>query len=358
MQLRRKELISLPVYPWGRSLFGGEWADVAAFCLREGLDGVELYTGYEDVDPSEIPPDLVRGVHLPFHSGWLEMMEEEHKEWKNREKGVDPERPGNGKIPESEGAVRFEPPFFACSTHQDFVAALRLQLERAARLQAGYAVYHLGYYHTAEMFTLTYARDDREVLERAAVFLNELVADFPDGEPPVRLQFENLWYPGLTYTDPDACLAFMDMLEFSDYGFLLDTGHLMNRITSSDPEKDCISAVCSFIETLPPEILNRIDVVHLHWSGSHSLRQERIRRGIPNGFTTMQRHDQEALAFQHAVLTDQHRPLSLPEAREMVDMIAPSMVVHECIPKTLDDLTAFLAMQRGALERDPEKAEQ
>lgn len=200
MQPHWKELISLPVYPWGRSLFGGKWADVAAFCREEGLDGVELYIGYEDVSPSEIPAGLVHSVHLPFHSGWLEMME---KEQRNRENRGGSDRTGRGEIPAVTGPVRFEPPFFACSTHHNFVAALRLQIERAARLQADYAVYHLGYYHTAEMFTRTYARDDREVLEQAAAFLNELASVFPDGEPPVRLQFENLWYPGLTYTDPD-----------------------------------------------------------------------------------------------------------------------------------------------------------
>ncbi|WAI00231.1 apurinic/apyrimidinic endonuclease family protein [Methanogenium organophilum] len=351
MEPRWKELISLPVYPWGRSLFGGAWADVAAFCRREELDGVELYTGYEDVDPSDIPPDLVRSVHLPFHSGWLEMMGQEQEERRNREKGVGPERTGNGKITGSEGDVRFEPPFFACSTHHDFIAALCLQLERAALLQAEYAVYHLGYYHTAEMFTRTYAMNDQEVLERAAAFLNDLVSAFPGNEPPVRLQFENLWYPGLTYTDPDAILAFMGMLEFSNYGFVLDTGHLMNLITTSDAETDCIVAVCCCIKSLPAEVLSQIDVVHLHWSGSHSLRQERLRRGLPNGFTTMQRHDQEAIAFQHAILTDQHRPLSLPEARTMLELTSPAVVVHECIPKTLDDLKGFLAMQRGALKQ-------
>jgi hypothetical protein len=342
MQPHWKELISLPVYPWGRSLFGGEWADVATFCHAEGIDGVELYTGYEDLDPSDIPTGLVKGVHLPFHSGWLEMLEE------NKQKNTATGNPGK----ETDHTVtRFQAPFFPCSTHQDFIAALRLQLERAAGINAGYAVYHIGYYHTAEMFTQTYARDDRNVLERAAEFLNELVSVFPRKEPPVRLQFENLWYPGLTYTDPDACLSFMDLLEFSNYGFLLDTGHLMNLITTSDAEADCIAAVCDCIENLPPEILTQIDVVHLHWSGSYSLRQERICRGIPNGFATMQRHDQETFAFQHAILTDQHRPLSLSEARTMVEIAAPSAVVHECVPKTLDELKAFLAMQRGALEQ-------
>lgn len=290
----------------------------------------------------------MKGVHLPFHSGWLEMLEEK-KETK--------ENGGNGKAnpPGEIPPIRFEPPFFACSTlPPDLYTALQLQLERAARLHAGYAVYHLGYYHTAEMLTQTYAKDDWYVLERAAEFLNELVSAFPPGkESPVRLQFENLWYPGLTYTDPDACLRFMDLLEFSNYGFVLDTGHLMNCIASSDREDKCITAVCDCIETLPPpEILNRIDVVHLHWSGSHSLRQERIRRGIPNGFHTMQRHDQEAFAFQHAVLTDQHRPLSLTQARNMLETAAPSMVVHECIPKTLDDLQAFLLTQRAALKQE------
>ena len=322
-----EELINIPVYPWGRSIFGGDWEDVTQFCRENALDGVELYIGYEALPPAEIPSSLVKSVHLPFHSGWLEMMEKrEH--------------------------IQFEPPFFPCATHEDFLAALRLQLERAAGINAAYAVYHVGYYHTKEMFLQEYARNDTDVLTAAAAFLNELVSVFPGGEPPVRLQFENLWYPGLTYTDPDAILAFMDLLAFSNYGFLLDTGHLMNRIATSDAEADCIAAVCRCVETLPQEILDKIDVVHLHWSGSYTLRQERIRRGIPNGFAQMERHDQETFAFQHATLTDQHRPVSLPAAWEIVELIDPSVVVHECVPKTLTELKGFLALQRGALKGD------
>ena len=350
MQTPYTELINLTIYPWGRTIFGsGEWEDVEAFCRAEGLDGVELYIGYEDVNPLEIPSGLVKSVHLPFHSGWLEMMEEEKIQKTHR-------RNGNGEKDGSDNNKTifpqiFEKPFFPCSTHHDYIAAIRLQLERAARINTGYAVYHIGYYYTTEMFTQTYAKDDREVLEAAAEFLNELVSSFPGSEPPVRLQFENLWYPGLTYTDPDAILSFMDHLEFSNYGFLLDTGHLMNLITTSDAEANCIAAVCDCIKSLPPRILSQIDVVHLHWSGSYTLRQERIRRGIPNGFDTLQRHDQETFAFQHAILTDQHRPVSLPESRTMVDLIEPSVVVHEFVPKTLDELKGFLALQRGAMEQ-------
>jgi|GEM_PF-6013709 len=36
----------------------------------------------------------------------------------------------------------------------------------------------------------------------------------------------------------------------------------------------------------------------------------------------------------------------------MVEMVAPSVIVHECVPKTLDELKAFLAMQRGAMEQE------
>jgi sugar phosphate isomerase/epimerase len=348
MNIPYTERINLTCYPWGRSIFGnGEWKDVAAFCRAEGLDGVELYTGYEDISPEELPPGLVKSVHLPFHSGWLEMMEEEKMQ---NHLGI--HENGGGANSCRECPTRFEPPFFPCETHHEFLAALRLQLERAAGINAAYAVYHVGYYHTKEMFLQEYARDDTAVLTAAAAFLNELVSAFPGGEPPVRLQFENLWYPGLTYTDPDAILAFMDLLGFSNYGFLLDTGHLMNRIAASDAERDCIAAVCRCVETLPPEILDRIDVVHLHWTGSYSLRQERIRRGIPNGFAALERHDQETFAFQHAILTDQHRPVSLPAACEMVEQIAPSVVVHECVPKTLDELKEFLALQRGAMKEE------
>jgi len=346
-----RELINLAVYPWDRARFGGTWEDVAAFCRRHGCAGIEMYTGYEPA-PADIPPGLVRGVHLPFHSAWPEMMAAAREE-ERAARTTDPDNsnnsnnsndPTNTSVP---GAL--DPSFFPHTTHASFLAALRCQLERAAAIGAGYAVYHVGYYHTAEMLTRTYAMDDRAVLERAAAFLNELARAFPGGEPPVPLMLENLWYPGLTYTDPDAILAFMDGLAFDGYGFVLDTGHLMNRIAASDDEDDCIDAVCETIHALPAAILDRIDVVHLHWSGSHSLRQERLRRGVPNGFATMARHDQETFAFQHAVLTDQHRPFTSPRVTEIIEALAPTWVVHEFIAGTAEEQAEALAVQRGAL---------
>ncbi|MBT8508658.1 hypothetical protein AZH53_09600 [Methanomicrobiaceae archaeon CYW5] len=352
------ELINLAVYPWDRARFGGTWEDVARFCAAHGCAGVELYTGYEPM-PEDLPPGLVRSVHLPFHSAWPEMMaaaREEEQEQELEEDGTAPagdpnnattsNDPGNASVPDP-----LDPSFFPHTTHASLLAALRLQLERAAEAGAAYAVYHVGYYQPVEMFLQTYAMGDAGVLDRAADFLNELARAFPEGEPPVPLMFENLWYPGLTYTDPDAVLSFMDRLAFKGYGFLLDTGHLMNAVALSDDEDDCIDAVCDCIRALPPAIVEKIGVVHLHWSGSHSLRQERRRRGVPNGFFEMARHDQETLAFQHAVLTDQHRPFTSERCGEIVEAAAPEWVVHEFIAGTAEEHGEALRAQREALGR-------
>jgi hypothetical protein len=361
------ELINLAVYPWDRARFGGTWADVAAFCEGHGCAGIEMYIGYEPM-PEDLPPGLVRSVHLPFNSAWPEMMaaaggtEQEEKELEEHEKEegtapamdpdnpIDANNPNNSSNPTSISAPDpLDPSFFPLTTHASLLEALRRQLERAADAGAAYAVYHLGYYRPVEMFLQTYAMGDGAVLEEAAAFLNELVSTFPNGEPPIPLMFENLWYPGLTYTDPDAILAFMDRLEFERYGFLLDTGHLMNAVALSDDEEECIDAVCECIHALPPEILNRIEVVHLHWSGSHSLRQERLRRGVPNGFFDMARHDQEAFAFQCAVLIDQHRPFTSARCREIVAAVRPEWVVHEFIAGTAAEHGEAVRVQRGAL---------
>ena len=351
------ELINLAVYPWDRARFGGTWADVAAFCRSHGCAGVEMYTGYEPV-PGDLPPGLVGGVHLPFHSAWPEMMAAAGEE-KEKEEGTvpagDPDNSIDANNPtnptNASTACPLDPSFFPHTTHASLQAALRCQLERAADLGAAYAVYHVGYYRPVEMFTQTYAMGDKAVLERAADFLNELVSTFPDGEPPVPLMFENLWYPGLTYTDPDALLTFMDRLAFERYGFVLDTGHLMNKVARSDDEEDCITAVCECIHALPAAVLERIRVVHLHWSGSHSIRQERLRRGVPNGFDTMARHDQEALAFQLAVLTEQHRPFTSARCRKIVAAVRPDWVVHEFIAGSAEEHGKAMVTQRRALNR-------
>lgn len=321
-----EELVNLTIYPWDRACFDGKWDGVELFCRTHHLDGIELYTGYEPL-PSDIPPDLVRGVHLPFHSGWLELMH----------------------LDERESRKRFDSSFYVCTTLEELYTGLRVQLDNAAHLRAAYVVFHLSYSLPEELFTGCFGLSDAKVLQKANVFLNNLVSTFPGGEPPVKILFENLWYPGCTYTDPEALLTFMDNLSFDNYGFLLDTGHLMNCIAGSDDENAGIDAVLSCIENLPSPILGRMDGIHLHRTECQAIRAIREERGIPAGFEQMQRHYQEQLAFQYAGQIDQHRPFSSPRAKEILDAVSPAFLVHEFVSGPLPDREESLSLQREAL---------
>jgi len=327
-----EELMNYTIYPWDRTCFDGKWEGVEAFCRDHHLEGIELYTGYEPL-PSDIPAGLVRGVHLPFHSGWLELMH----------------------LDEEESRKKFDSSFYVCTTLEELYSGLRLQLANAAHLGAAYTVFHLSYSLPEELFTYQYGLNDAEVLQEAAVFLNNLVSTFPGREPPVRILFENLWYPGCTYADPQPILTFMDELNYKNYGFLLDTGHLINYVAGSDDENTCIDAVLSCLKNLPASIIDRMDAVHLHRTECQVIRAIREERGIPAGFETMQRHHQEQLAFQYAGQIDQHRPFTSPRVREILDAVSPAFLIYEFVSGSLPDRVDSLSMQRAAISNVAEE---
>ena len=51
---------------------------------------------------------------------------------------------------------------------------------------------------------------------------------FKGAEDGPDLLLENLWWPGLTMTDPALTGRLLDRVEYPKKGLMLDTGHLMN----------------------------------------------------------------------------------------------------------------------------------
>jgi hypothetical protein len=151
---------------------------------------------------------------------------------------------------------------FGGNDRQDVIGNFRSSLENAASINAGYGVFHVAYVELDHVFTRDFGVSDIEVMDTTAEFLNESVSVFPNGEPPVKLFFENLWWPGLNLLDPAATMHFMDSLEFGNWAFTLDTGHLMNAIMNCTEEKTAIDSVLEVLGRYSEDIIDMIEGMH------------------------------------------------------------------------------------------------
>ena len=163
------------------------------------------------------------------------------------------------------------------------------------------------------MFTRTFNCTDRNVMDTTAAFLNESVSSFPDGEPPVRLFFENLWWPGLTFLDPEDTTYFAEQLDFDNWAFVLDVGHLMAATMQCDKETDAVDTVLEVLSRHSDDVLDRMEGMHFHCSLSGDHMRSCLDMEIPENFGQMPFYDRLGKVMQVVEKMDLHMPFTHEE---------------------------------------------
>jgi len=286
-----------------------------------GFDGMELLTSYEPVDRAYYPDTVT--VHLPYSTDWMAA-------WENRPY-------------EMEGPLSKY--YMYGRSREDVISNVRTMIEMAAPLHPGHGVVHACNIDLPELIMRNYKRDPKQVLSAFADMMNEAVSEFPGGEPPFRLAFENLWWPGLKLHDDSDYRFLASKIEFENWGICLDTGHLMNSLPGIYTEEDGIEAVMKIVDGFGEDLKDDIGAIHLHYSASSGYREtfeEKIWKDAPIT-------DFIATAYPHISKIDQHLPFSKVECKEIIEAIQPDYVVHELSPGKEDPLANF-RQQRKLLD--------
>lgn len=326
-----KELVNFSIYEYDLQKFDNDWNNLRNLLKKHELDGIELLVNFEEV-PAGIPADLVISVHLPSFMGWYRLWEDE-----------------NFKIPEEipDESVKY---FYGGYSREEIISNFCDCLSYASILEPAYGVYHAAYTEISSAFEKAQPYSDREILKANAEFLNEVASRFPGGEPPFDIYIENLWYPGLTFLNPDAAAGFIDKLEFKRWKLLLDTGHLMNATGSCNDEEGAIDKVLELLERLDEEIIERINGIHLQLSTSGNYQNETEE---PENYHKMALDEKYACIYELLKNVDQHRPFSSDRCREIVDFISPCFITHELPGMTAGEIDDNIGRQIKALRNQP-----
>ena len=325
--MKYKELMSFSIYEYDLNKFDNCWDNVLSLMQRHQLDGIELLVNFEEV-PETIPADIVTSVHLPSFMGWYRLWEDE-----------------NFRVPEEipDESLKY---FYGGKSRDEVVSNFCESISYASVLKPEYGVFHAAYTEIGTAFQKVQPFSDREILEGTAEFLNEAAHRFPGGEPPFEIYIENLWYPGLTFLDPDAAVEFIDKLEFKNWKLLLDTGHLMNATCSCNDEEDAIDKVLELLERLDEDIIKKISGVHFHLSTSGDYQNEMQE---PENYQDMSLEEKYSCIYELLRNVDQHRPFSSERCREIVDLVSPDFVTHELPGMSAEEIESGISRQRKAL---------
>ncbi len=302
-----QHLLSHSVYQ-DLSLFG---SDPVEMLRSMGCDGLELLTGY-DV-PDAMYMGVTRTVHLPYAPDWLSA-------WEDRPSDM------------SDTDALF---FMYGRNHQDVIDNIERAIMYASSLHPAHGVFHACNTDITEVFHRTYSRRDSYVVDALCDMINEVITRFPGGEPPFRMVFENLWWPGLRLLDDSGFRILERRLEFDDWGICLDTGHMMSCLPTESQE-DGIDMLIDVFHGYPQDMIDRISGVHLHWSASAEYRRTFEEKELYLPYSDYLRD-----ANIHVSKIDMHRPFTDPRCRELIDILAPEYVIHEMLGSGYEVIDGF-----------------
>ena len=290
-----------------------------------GLDGLEMFTLVEPIPPEFILPE-VTAVHLPYAIDW-------RCAWEGRLYEGMPE----------------DLTYFSFGRDRDEqVDTVHRMIEYASVLNPAYGVIHAGNSDMRQVLHRTQDSDDLMIVGEFCELMNRAVADFPGGEPPYRVVFENLWWEGLRLLDVAEWRLLEDKLEFDNWGLILDTGHMMNALPGAYDEESAIDSVVDVISRYPEDMIDRIPAMHLQLSTPASFREKIVDDDRHEGESW---EEYARRAYKRANQVDEHRPFSSQSVHKIIDIIKPDYINHELMGSRSGDRYGDLKQQLALFGR-------
>ncbi len=292
--------------------------------MLEGFDGLELMHCQEDAR-GILPPERIVGLHMSCPYYWLDF-------W----------RGDRARCLEEFGTDDALRAFYGDDDPQVLVRHFREELETARRLGAEYVVFHVSDSSSRETLTGTYAHTDQEVIDGACDLINQALPADWDG--PLLL-LENLWEPGLTFTDPAMTARLLEGICYPRTGIMLDTGHLMHTQPRLRTQREALEYIHSCLEA-HGGLCRHIRGVHLHQSLTGGV-MRRYQKAPPE--PAAEHGARMGQLFEYVFQVDRHRPFTCPGVRELVERIGPDYLTCEFISSSRQEHAAMLRRQLRVL---------
>ncbi|MDO5036978.1 MAG: TIM barrel protein [Tissierellia bacterium] len=296
--------------------------DLTGLIQDLGLDGIELIRCQDKEDKVDL--DLVKGVHLPFYTSWMdyafyrdEDLLEEYGDWETVQSFYQVERD---------------------KFYQYFLEDLDF-----AQAHGDYCVFHVNHVRSIDFLPQDYNHSSPEVIRGACQVINQILEG--RGEEGPLFLMENLYSPGLTFTDPHLTDALLEGVAYKKKGFMLDTGHLMSTNSSLKNEDQAWAYIEERVRA-HGSLKKYFRGIHLHASVTGPIR-EYYRQNppkLPEDFM-----DRFREIYQYIGQIDTHGLALSDQARRVIDYIEPDYLVLEFKYQDRQDLVAKVKRQLGVL---------
>ncbi len=323
-----EKLFHLSTTPRQLDMFDADWNEIAEFVKKNNMDGIELGLTI-DYDINRVPKHIIEGVHLSFYPMWIDF-------WKEDKDKLSKLFNSNEEIVK----------YYRTDSKQQFIDNYRKEYERAKSLEAKYMVFHVSHVLPEDSFIFKYDYTDKEILDYTIELVNEVFLSDDDG--PLLL-FENLWWPGLTYTDSALTKYFIESINYKNKGYLVDVSHL----TLTNPKIKNEFEVYKYIS----KVIKDLGTTASYIKGVH------LNKTLPKFYmqrdhlSLLERYKSEKdprkklmILKNHIKNMDGHQPFDNSFAKKILDVIKPEFCVFETAPQDRYELAYFIKKQNQALQ--------
>lgn len=222
------------------------------------------------------------------------------------------------------------------------LAHYKKDLAYAEKMKAEYVVFHVVQVDEEEGFTYQKKHTDREVIDRAASLINELL----DGEEyHFWFLMENLWWPGLTFLHKEDTIALLNQVHYEKKGFMLDTGHFLHTNLNLQTQEEGIAYLLKMLNQ-QEDMIPYIKGIHLQ----QSLTGDYVKRWLQENHELPKDPEERFCAiYEHIFQIDKHEPFTADGVKDLISKIDPEYVTYEYITENRKMLEQFLKQGSEAL---------
>ena len=291
----------------------------------QGFDGLELMYLGEDTQ-GIISPQHVVGIHINNFHCWFDM-------WNGDERALLNEF----------GTLETIEQYYGGTGRDVIIDRVRRDLDVALRYGAEYVVLHISDSTIGESITRQFLHTDEQII-RASI---ELINTVFDDKPPVKLLFENLWHPGLTFLDPKMTKLLFDGIEHKETGIMLDTGHLMLMNPSLRTEEEAVKYIDSLLDLHGP-LCEKIMGIHLNKSltGEVAKRYMEQPPEMPGSYL-----ERVNILYEYIFKVETHLPFTGDGICGLIERIGPEYLVYEFMSNDIEEHKKYLLEQKKCLSK-------
>lgn len=296
--------------------------DLIQFYSKYGIDGLELQK-VQELQEKYLHQDMIIGIHLPFFSTWVDFYKGDME-----------------KVLKEYGTMEVVEQIYGGTDKSAMIKVYQEQLEFAHRIGAKYVVFHVCDISIEESFTGKFLHSDEEVIDVSCKLINELL-----NEKDYQFDFlmENLWWPGLTLTNPSITKRLMDGVNYKKKGIMLDTGHLMHTNEELKTLKEALEYIKAVVSKLGP-LKEYIKGIHLH----QSLTGERAKSMRDSNIELKQDYwERMCQVYEYIFQLDEHKPFVCEGIREFIEEMNPQYLTYELITRNREEHEAYLKQIRS-----------